>query len=892
MTFDRLRVAVFSLALAVCAATSGEAASLLPFTVPPPEITKLVPFAAPPFEKPSLTIPDLTVPSFSVDAPTVPPIPVSAASRSTATSGGAKPDQEVGTLRDRALSLYASGKYADAARVWSDLSKRSLTAEQATDVALWYGDTLGRLGDHRGAEQQLKAFVTGARPGSIREHPMLATGLVRLGWWTFAAGRASDSIATFKRCFAGPCNSAGKAEQDWAGAGLALAFNTAGDWNNARSTAHWLTTRKAEPAGLVSLTLMRTVVESKNPQAIQAMAQEVLAGPLTPTMRAWVLVMKGEAARRDGNRDEARTQYEMAQRTDSGSSVGAYATYRLALANFEMREFGQAAVDLEPVLKSKIAAEVRVAALLLQGEAAYRAKNYATASAAFRRLLVESPRDPQAALIQLSLPWAACRQGQKDEARTFFLEFVKSHPDHPNAADALMMAVDTTAGDGGVAKQQLDKIITRYPTRLPNDFARLNRAILMVRSGQHVEAQGMLRDWIARAPYEAGLARAHAALGAALLATAMHAKGMDTALAGEAAREFAAAQKDDASGYASLGAGIAAMLRKQFDEAGRALTAARDAGAPEIASIAEYALAEVALERGNLKAFKQPALNALKASPSGPSAPPLMYVLTGIALEEKDLPGAFDLAKKLAQQFPTHDAADDAIERVGAAAAKIPNWPVVYEAYSLLRQRYPTSPFVDGSKRLLAEAAFQTGHMADARRDLEHVVTATPNDGALWIMLAKARSTTGDRPGAIDAYTRAASVTKLSEWPRETVLDNARLLVLEKRWQPARTLFEGLLKSNDQFLVLESTCAIGDTYRGEGNLLAATQYYMTAAYIAPESPFGRRALLAAGQAFGALKQSDSAATMYKKLLAQANVPAELVDAARQGLESLGRAEKP
>ena len=65
---------------------------------------------------------------------------------------------------------------------------------------------------------------------------------------------------------------------------------------------------------------------------------------------------------------------------------------------------------------------------------------------------------------------------------------------------------------------------------------------------------------------------------------------------------------------------------------------------------------------------------------------------------------------------------------------------------------------------------------------------------------------------------------------------------------------------------------------------------MTAAYLSPESEPGRRSLLGAAQAFVSLKQPDAATTVYRKLLAQANLPPEVANAARQGLTALGRRE--
>jgi hypothetical protein len=97
-----------------------------------------------------------------------------------------------------------------------------------------------------------------------------------------------------------------------------------------------------------------------------------------------------------------------------------------------------------------------------------------------------------------------------------------------------------------------------------------------------------------------------------------------------------------------------------------------------------------------------------------------------------------------------------------------------------------------------------------------------------------------------------------------------------------------MLKTDDAATVVEAAHAIGETYEGEGDALAAAEYYLTAAYLAPESPVGRRGLLGAARALAAAKQPDAAAVAYRKLLALPDVSADLVLAARQGLAALGR----
>src|SRR4029453_14313461 len=120
---------------------------------------------------------------------------------------------------------------------------------------------------------------------------------------------------------------------------------------------------------------------------------------------------------------------------------------------------------------------------------------------------------------------------------------------------------------------------------------------------------------------------------------------------------------------ATLGLGATALAQGQLEPATRQLTEARDSGTADVATVANYGLAMVAFQKEGMKDFKQPALAALGAAPKGRMAPGLLYVLTGIAVGEKDWPPALSNAKRLGDEFPTDDTADDALERVGSGAA-------------------------------------------------------------------------------------------------------------------------------------------------------------------------------------------------------------------------------
>jgi tetratricopeptide (TPR) repeat protein len=772
------------------------------------------------------------------------------------------------------LASYALGQYADASRAWTELERRGVPATLVRDVRYWHGDTLGRLGDHARAERELAAFTQGGG------HPLLASGYVRLGWWTLVARKPAVSAAAFRAALAVRGTGAlPRPDRPWADAGLALALAAGGEWGPARDALRTLGATGSPLTIPVALTVVRHAIDAGRGADADALVQEVLAGSITPPVRGWLLLVKGDAHRLEGNRDEARTQYDLARRLPGAGEVATHAFVRLARTNFEMREFAQAVTETAELLRSALPGDLRAAVLLLHAESAYRAGDYPAADAAFRRVVAELAQHPDTSAARLSLAWVTYRQRRRDEARLLFEEFVRAHPTHPAATDALLVASELAleAGDLEGARTMLDRIIATQAAHPRADFARLNRAILAVRAGDVRTALPLLRDWIARAPFPPLLGRAYVAHGVALLAANAPA---------DAAKQFAAAQREGDAGLAMLGSGVVALAQGRLDDATRALTEARDAGTTDVASAAEYALGAVALQRGQIVAFKAPALSALRAAPAGPMAPRLLYVLVGIAVEENDWLGAMDSAKRLANEFSRDETADDALARIGAGAAAARAWPVAYEAYTLLQSRYPASPFNATGRLAFARAQLETGRLAEARHTLEYI-TKTGADGPTWLMLARAREGTGDRPGAIDAYARAARDLQ-GEAARGATLSQARLLAAERRWAEARTALEPLLVTGDAALVPDVAFSIAEMYRNEGRYVDAAEYYMTAAYLAPDSLSGRRGMLAAGQSLAAAKHLDAAAIVYRKLLAQSGVPADLADAARQGLQSIAR----
>ena len=774
-----------------------------------------------------------------------------------------------------ALSLSALGRSEDAQRAWREVTAQRLPAPLVRDATFWSGETLARVKQYDRASAELGRFVVGG------PHPLLGSGLMRLGWSLLADGKYAPAAARLREAQRLPSDRNAPDEQDWKDAGLALALLGSKDLDGARIAARPLAQRGSKLSAPVHLKLLEALVAARRGPDADALAQQLLAGPLDPDTRALVLLLKGEVGRLSGNIDDARTQYDLARTTAPSGETARYATFRLAQGNFEFREFAQAAQESAEVAVSATAPDLRNAALLLQAEAAYAAGDYAGADAAYDRLLSEAPQHPQASLLRLSAAWTALRRDQRDEARRRFLAFAAQYPIDPRRPDALVLASELAlrAGAFEAARQILDRVIGEYPTSPRTQFARLNRGILQARTGNLAVAQREISDWLARTPFPPLVGRARAALGAVYLSSGRPA---------DAAREFAAARKEGAGALAALGQGTAALAEGRANDAERELKEASESGTTAVTATADYGLAALALQRGNAAGFRSVATQALDAAPSGPMAPRLLYVLTGLAVQEKDWPGALTSAKRLAAQFKDADVADDALERIVEGAAQAKAWPAVSEAYQLLRQQYPRSPFVDSSRARFAEAELESGRPDVARREVEAAVAQrSPTEaGPALLVLGRAREATGDRAGALDAYSRAAQAGVVGT--SAAVLQQARLLLDEKKWSEARGVLGPLLKASDAAEVAQTAQALGRSYQGEGNHQAAAEYYMTAAYLAPESPAGRQAMLGAAQSFAALKQPDSAAIVYRKLLAQTALPADVADAARQGLSALGR----
>jgi TolA-binding protein len=778
----------------------------------------------------------------------------------------------------RALALYRLGRYAEAGEAWRSLLGVSLPKPLQLEVTFWLGETLGRVGEPGKSQELLERFTA-----SALNHPLLETAILRLGWWALAAGHPLESAkayrwfsSAFPRSF----------ELPWARVGMLQTSLALNDWAAAAAEARRLrASNPSDPLVLPSfLLLSRWAVERKAADHAHAVHQELLAFDLQPPVRAYVLFLDGEAFRAEGRNSEARSQYEVVRSAQSASLLGRRARLRLAQMEFEAREFSRAAAESGALLGEALPEPLKATAFLLTGEAAYWGREYDTAADVLSRFLSEFTGHPQAGATALSLGWTELRRGRFEAARERLTAFARYFPTDPRAGEAMVLASELAgrAGDLTTARDLLDQMLARYPGDPRIDVALVNRGILALRFGRFEEASKTLGDLAVRVPLSPFLARARLARGVALLA-AGH--------SGEAAQEFTAALQQGEGPLAELGLGSAALARRQLDEASRSFFAARDAGSEPVSQAAEYGLAAVAFHQGRPEEFRREAREFLQRSPTAPAVPRILYILAALAIKDGAWTEARQLTLRLVRDFRKEDAADDALFRLGSGARAAGQWPLARESFQLLRDRYPGSPFDHDARLGLAEALLKSGSPADAQAQLEPLVPTITGDPRLptaLLLLAQAREATGDRRPALEIYDRLVREFPNADETRPALIGQGRLLQMEGRWEESRQSLERVITGTDQAAAAEAAYWLAEGLRARGNHDEAVEAYMTAAYLAPASSWGRRALVGAGQSFSALKQADSAAIVYRKLLAQSGVEPELAGEARKALQRLGQ----
>jgi len=782
-----------------------------------------------------------------------------------------------------AMALYGLKRYAEARDEWAALlnaggfSRSTAPRMVVTEGDFWLGETLGRLGAFKPAAGRLANFTTSG------SKVLMESGLLRLGWWSRAAGQPQDAVKAYKRLLDTYPKAA---EVPWARAGLVLALLDLDDYPAARDEARRLDT--ADRSGTLALPtwlVVRSWLAGKSrPDDVRPLDEALLARTLEPPTRAWVLLASADLSRQTGQGDEARTRFEMVRQNPGVPTFGSYAALRLAQLDFDVREFARAQAGAKDLAADQNApGDFRAAALVLGAEAAYWAADYAGAAQLYGRFLADHPKDPAAPAAGLALGWAEFRRGRMDAAAERWLDFARQAPTDPRAADALLLAAELAAkaGDRPKAQALLSEVIAKFPGTDQAQVAGLNRAILAIDSGQAASAVSELGGLVNRAPQSPQVGRMRLARGVALLAIGRRP---------EAARDFQAAAREGEDAGARLGLGVLALDRSDWETAAREFAAARDAGSGAVASRAEYGLAAAAFNARKMDDFKRIATPLAAGPADARRTPSLLLGLDAVAAEDKRWPEARELALRLANEFPKTEAAPTALADVGTKAGADQKWALAREMLEMLAARYPSNRAHEAARLVLGEALLRTNSPNEARRELDAFVNGSPRDPRMpqaLALLAEAQEASGNRAAALELYTRLDRDFPKSREQGAVQLGAARLLQAEGRGDEAIRFLQRALDQSDPQQATEAAYRLGEALRAAGKNEDAAEAYMTAAYLAPDTAWAHRALIGAGQAFTALKQNDSAVIVYKKLLAASGVDPALATQARGQLKALG-----
>ncbi|HET9272486.1 MAG TPA: tetratricopeptide repeat protein [Vicinamibacterales bacterium] len=504
--------------------------------------------------------------------------------------------------------------------------------------------------------------------------------------------------------------------------------------------------------------------------------------------------------------------------------------------------------------------DVRAAALLIAGDAAYAMGAYAEAAGFYRDFLSEYPdrvETPHAAWL---LPWAQLRSSDSAGARRSWVEMAGRFPKDPRAPLAVLLSAETAIRTGVVDQSVplLDDVIAKYPSTIHAAAAKLERAILAVRAGREGDVVRDLDD-VVRLDGDSAI---------------RHRRRIIDALATPAAE---------------------AGLYQQIELA----VPTADAGSP----IERFAAAFVRVG-------------------DAPSAPYVLHGLSVVAAADGGWsdPVVADLVHRIVHTSPSYPSAPSLLVRVASAATSSGQWPTARRAYETLVTRYPADPRSARASMELADGLIRAGATTEARSYLERAAAAAgPERRRALLRLADVEETLGNRDAArsvlqqivaqfdgetageaayrlgrmlsaagqdeaaVEWQLTAAYVADGSPWARRALLEAGGAFTKLNRAHEAVIVYRKLVPARsdeqpDREVSGEAAYRIAEILRGVGDQEAALEMYMTAAHLSPAGAKAGRALVGAMTSLVTMGDRASAEAIYRRLLESPNDPALLAEA--------------
>lgn len=408
----------------------------------------------------------------------------------------------------------------------------------------------------------------------------------------------------------------------------------------------------------------------------------------------------------------------------------------------------------------------------------------------------------------MEVGWARLRQGDRDLARASWTAFADERAADARAPLALALAAELAlqSGDTLGAQSLLDRLVTRYPSSVWASVGRLSRSTLALRRGQEAAALQDL-DTVASTRGPEALEDRRK------LRDALATPGTEAALETMASARVAASPSDRTEALDRFASRLLDASRREPDPAllhGLVLLVAADRGWADTRTAA--------------------------------------------------------LAGRLVDGFPGYAPGPSLLARVADAAARAGQWPVARRAWETLRARAPQA-MGRGARVSLGEALLRTGATAQARAQLEQSAMGGDEEAARALqLLIELHTAAGDRRAALAASERLLQEHPRVQPPAPDLLAHARLLEELGQGGRARPVLQKVVERGQGEVAAEAAYRLGQALSTDGQHAAAVEWYLTAAYSAERSAWGRQALLGAGRSLTALNETKEALAAYRKLL--------------------------
>jgi len=499
-----------------------------------------------------------------------------------------------------------------------------------------------------------------------------------------------------------------------------------------------------------------------------------------------------------------------------------------ARADLADRNYADALRRAETILQSLLTPSVHRGALLVAGEAAYGTKDYALAARRYGEFLSRNGHDPAAPQIALALGWAQLRLGRTDSAQRTWAQISHVFPADERAPLGLLLSAQAAvqAGDARAARQWFDELVKRYPASPEAGVGRLSRSVLLAKNGREKDAGSDIRELIRTRQLCAGYER-HSVV-----------EGLTNG-------------------------GVDAPLMRVDGRKCQALAV----GSPP------------------LQQFAEPFLNG---AGDAETTPAVLHTLVRLGTEDRLWTDVQALSSDLVTGYPTYPANPTMLTAVAGQAAADRQWSVVRGTYEQLLARYPASPLKTSSRLDFAEALLRTGSPTLAQAQLSQVAaTDRSRDQAPRRLYLQGQMYEAlNRPHeALAAYDELRREYPRAEWTAESLLPRARTMDAVGQRQQARALLERIVKGAEGDVYSEAAVRLGESLTADGQHALAVRWFLTAAYLNPDSAWGQRAQLGAVRGLVATGDLQTADAIFRRMESSTATDPDLLARARTALEA-------